>query len=88
MPLAGEQIDASLPFLSFAAGMMTAAEILKLGLPGYPFNADRVFMSTRPEISMFARDLAHREGCLCGYRDKKVHRQMNSGSRYDLLSGV
>lgn len=85
---AGEQIDASLPFLSFAAGLMTAAEILKLRLAGYPFNPDRVFMSTRPEISMFARDLAHRDGCLCESRDRNVHRQMNSGSRYDLLSGT
>jgi ThiF family len=81
-----EQVDASLPFLSFAAGMMTAAEILKLRLTGYPFNADRVFMYTRPEISLFARDLAHRHGCLCEDRDKNVHRQMNLGSQYDILS--
>jgi len=82
----GEQIDASLPFLSFAAGLMTAAEILKLGLTGYPFNADRVFMSTRPELSLLARNLMHREGCLCENRDRNVHRQMNVGSRYNSLS--
>lgn len=86
-PPDGEQIDASLPFLSFAAGMMTAAEILKLGLPGYPFNPDRVFMYTRPEISLLAGGLAHRDGCLCEDRDKIVQRQMNSGSRYDFPSG-
>lgn len=68
--------------------MMTAAEILKLGLTGYPFNADRVFMSTRPEIFLFARDLAHRDGCLCEDRDRNVHRQMNSRSRYVQLSGA
>lgn len=33
-----EQIDAALPFLSFAAGLMAAAEMLKLALPGYPFS--------------------------------------------------
>lgn len=83
-----EQIDASLPFLSFAAGMMTAAEILKLGLPGYPFSADRVFMYTRPEVSLLAGNLAHRDGCFCEGRDTGVHRQMNSSSRYDTLTGA
>jgi hypothetical protein len=39
------RIDAALPFLSFAAGAMAAAEILKLGLPGYPFAPNRVVLT-------------------------------------------
>src|SRR3546814_10802586 len=38
-PVNGKRIDAALPFLSFAAGLMTAAEILKLALPGCPFSS-------------------------------------------------
>jgi hypothetical protein len=33
-PTGEEMVDASLPFLSFAAGLMAAAEILKASLPG------------------------------------------------------
>src|SRR5205807_10596227 len=36
-PVDGKQVDAAQPFISFAAGLMAAAEILKLGLRGYPF---------------------------------------------------
>src|SRR6266508_1505036 len=43
----GEQhVDAALPFLSFAAGVMAAAEILKLTLPGFPFTSNRVVLNT------------------------------------------
>ena len=38
----GKKIDASLPFLSFMAGLMSAAEILKLSIPGYPFTQNKV----------------------------------------------
>jgi hypothetical protein len=81
----GEVVDASLPFLSFAAGLMTAAEIVKARLPGFPFNPDRVFMNTRPTISFFGRNLGHRAGCFCEERDRNVHRQMNAPSKYAKL---
>ena len=77
-----EKVDAALPFLSFAAGLMTAAEVLKLRLPGYPFSADRIILGTRPEPSLISAPLQHRSGCLCEHRNKAVHRAMLSGSRY------
>ena len=53
----GQKIDASLPFLSFAAGLMGAAEILKAGLPGYPFSPNRTSLYTpprnAPEVRLF-----------------------------------
>jgi molybdopterin/thiamine biosynthesis adenylyltransferase len=43
------RMDAALPFLSFAAGLMTAAEITKLQHGGYPHSANRVFLQIQPE---------------------------------------
>lgn len=61
----GEQIDAALPFLSFAAGLMAAAEILKLGLAGYPFTANRVALYTDPAVRAVP-------AALCGERSAFV----------------
>jgi hypothetical protein len=72
----GEQMDAALPFLSFAAGVMAAAEILKRGLPGYPFAANRVILNTRPRIRTVHAALSLRRGCICGQRSEIVYRQM------------
>src|SRR3546814_7450791 len=49
-PVNGKRIDAALPFLSFAAGLMTAAEILKLALPGCPFSSMITQYSAKAEI--------------------------------------
>ncbi|MGH7121479.1 MAG: ThiF family adenylyltransferase [Acetobacteraceae bacterium] len=72
----GEQMDAALPFLSFAAGAMAAAEILKRGLPGYPFVANRVILNTSPRIRTVHAALSLRPGCICGQRSEVVYRQM------------
>lgn len=71
-----EQMDAALPFLSFAAGAMAAAEILKLGLPGYPFAPNRVVLNTRPGVRPVHASLSFRPGCICQRRSRAVHRQM------------
>lgn len=77
-----EQVDAALPFLSFAAGLMTACEVMKLSIPGYPFSANRVILNTRPAPSLIAAPLRHRPGCFCQTRDSGIHAQMIAGSRY------
>lgn len=43
--LGEEQIDAALPFLSFAAELMTAAEVTKLAHDCYPYSTNRVFFA-------------------------------------------
>lgn len=78
----GPKIDAALPFLSFAAGLMIAAEALKLRLPGYPFSADRVILNTRPSPSLVHAPLPHRSGCFCERRNREVHHLMIAGTRY------
>ena len=80
-----KQVDAALPFLSFAAGAMAAAEILKLGLPGYPFTTNRVILNTRPALRPVPAALSIRENCLCRSRNTSVHRKMIEGTRFSNL---
>jgi molybdopterin/thiamine biosynthesis adenylyltransferase len=77
-----DKTDAALPFLSFVAGLMTAAETLKLGLPGYPFCADRVILNTRPAPLLVPAPLVHRNSCFCETRNSSLHKLMLAGTRY------
>jgi len=81
-----EPIDASLPFLSFAAGVMAASELLKTNLPGYPFTYNRTFIYTRGGTRLSQNKLVSREDCICRTRSKIVHRQMIDGTRYEHFS--
>jgi molybdopterin/thiamine biosynthesis adenylyltransferase len=80
------KMDAALPFLSFAAGSMAAAEILKLGLPDYPFTSNRVVLNTQPTVKTVGAALAQREGCICEHRSEDVHSRMITGSRFAVFS--
>jgi len=75
-------VDAALPFLSFAAGLMTAAEIVKLPMTDYPFNATQVTLNLRSDPCIIHSPLRHRPGCTCEHRNPDVHRTMVAGSRY------
>jgi hypothetical protein len=79
-------IDASLPFLSFAAGLMATSEILKSTLTGYPFNANRAYFYSRPEPRFCVAAGAIEEGCVCGSRNRQVHLEALGHSRYAFLS--
>lgn len=65
--------DAALPFLSFAAGLMTAAEIMKLNMRGYPFCRQRVTLSFRPDIHMSHTDIMRIDDCDCTTRSQTVY---------------
>jgi hypothetical protein len=71
-----EQVDAALPFLSFAAGLMTACETVKSRLPGFPFSSNRVVLYTRPTPLLTSARLHHRAGCFCETRDAGIYRAM------------
>ena len=79
-------VDAALPFLSFAAGNMAAAEILKLGLSGYPFSSNRIILNTGFSTQLIAAQLGFREQCICTHRSRDIHRRMIMGSRYEHFS--
>jgi molybdopterin/thiamine biosynthesis adenylyltransferase len=80
------QIDAALPFLSFAAGLMTAAEITKLNIPGYAFCADRIYLHTRPMLMLVPVQSSHLDACVCRTRSANVHTAMIAESKYFFLS--
>ncbi len=87
-PAMGESVDAALPFLSFAAGLMAAAEILKAGLSGYPFTSNRTTLYTHPTVSprFISTPVGQREACLCGSRNAAISRRMIEGTKYQSLS--
>jgi hypothetical protein len=74
--------DAALPFLSFAAGLMTAAEVLKLTAPGYPFSNERVMLGLKGQPFLVSTPISHRSGCLCEARRMGVYQAAIAGSRY------
>jgi molybdopterin/thiamine biosynthesis adenylyltransferase len=76
------QVDAALPFLSYTAGLMTACEVVKLALPDYPFNANRVTLSTRPSPRLVPARIPKRLSCICESRSEGVHREMIRGSKH------
>jgi ThiF family len=82
------EVDAALPFLSFGAGLMVAAEALKTALPGFPFTPHRTVFATEPSIApRFTSLTSHaRAHCVCGDRDEGIHLRMIAGSRYASLS--
>ena len=86
-PTDGKQIDAALPFLSFSAGLMAAAEILKLDLPGFPFNPVRTQFAPKSDAKLLSLPLRHRSGCLCQVsRSRVLHTRMIAGSKHAALS--
>ena len=85
-PETGEQVDAALPFLSFAAGLMAAAEIGKLRLPGFPFSGNRVFFSPVPMMWSWPKRFNGVTDACARIRSLRAHQLMIAGSRYSQLS--
>ena len=82
---AGED-DVALPFLSYAAGLMTAAEIAKVALTGKAIGRNRVFFEPRTPTLVRAVALHRKAGCVCEMRDGFVHQAAIQGSRFESLS--
>ena len=78
--------DVALPFLSYAAGLMTAAEIAKVGLTGKAVGRNRVFFEPRTPTLVRAVTLNRKAGCVCELRDASVHQAAIQGSRFASLS--
>lgn len=77
--------DASLPFLSFAAGLMAAIELVKLSVERLPSPRNRTLYFTRPEPRFVRADLTRRGGCPCTATIPTAQREMIRGSRYEHL---
>lgn len=85
----GKQVDAALPFLSFSAGLMAAAEILKLDLPGFPFAKASTQFAPRSDEKLLSTPLQAKRDCLCQVgRNPLLHARMISGTRHAALSAA
>ena len=77
--------DVALPFLSYAAGLMTAAEIAKLALTGQATSANRIFFESRTPGLFRSVGLRPNPECQCRTRDKAIHEAVIDGSRFASL---
>lgn len=82
---AQQQDDVALPFLSYAAGLMTAAEITKLTLTGNPVSPNRVFFEPTGR-GLFGVPLNRRPACACQRRSPDIYRAAIEGSLFAGLS--
>ena len=81
-----EEDDVALPFLSYAAGFMTAVEIAKVALTGEALGRNRVFFEPRTASLVRAVTLSRQAGCVCELRDASVHQAAIEDSRFSSLS--
>ena len=81
-----QEDDVALPFLSYAAGLMTAAEIAKLAISGKTRTRNRVLFEPQTKTLIRAVNLSQRQGCVCQLRDTTVHKEAIQGSRFASLS--
>ena len=82
----GDGDDVALPFLSYAAGLMTAAEIAKVSLTGKAVGRNRVFFEPRTPNLVRSVTLNRKAGCVCEIRDAAVHERAIQDSRFASLS--
>ena len=79
-----DEDDIALPFLSYAAGLMTAAEISKLALAGHTQSPSRVFYEPGRR-NLFGIALAKKQDCPYHNQDA-THEAAIRGSRFASLS--
>ena len=78
--------DVALPFLSYGAGLMTAAEIAKLALNYGAPTSNRVFFEPRTPNLVRVLPLQRKHGCTCEGRDNDAHAKVIGESRFAALS--
>lgn len=81
---ASDEDDIALPFLSYAAGLMTAAEITKIALFGYTETPNRVLYEPRGR-QLHGAAFAKKSTCPYHNRDD-IHEDAIQGSRFAELS--
>ena len=80
-----QEDDVALPFLSYAAGVMTAAEITKLALGEHIDRSNRVFFEPDGR-GLLAVPLKKNPKCACQRRNFTTYMEVIRGSRFAALS--
>lgn len=82
----GNRVDAALPFLSFWAGFLMAADLVRLGVAGYPHTPNfGSYSFRRDRFTPQLEDHGPRQGCEC-VRQGEVFAALRSKGRYRSLS--
>lgn len=76
-------VDAALPFCSFFAGLLVAADLVRGNLPGYPQVANFALLDWfGPMETIHAWDRKPRPDCICRQQRRSFHTQFNAWTRY------
>ena len=78
--------DVALPFLSYAAGLMTVAEITKLALGEQVVTRNRIFFDPGKSNPFTPVTLSRNQECSCRGRNEATHRAVIGKSRFEHLS--
>ena len=78
--------DVALPFLSYAAGLMTVTEVTKLALGGRAVTANRVFFDPGKTNLVTPVTLVRKQECPCRRHDESTYKAVIKGSRFEPLS--
>lgn len=77
-----EQIDAALPFCSLFAGLLVAAELLRLQLPIDPPVPNFALIDWKGTLDTVQKwDMLPKPGCICREQDQSVHERFNKATR-------
>ncbi len=80
------QMDAALPFLSTAAGLLAVAELLKVTTQGYPASPNFACLDFLGDLSDFVLDQRRPKGsCRCALQSR-IWAELNGASRFSSLS--
>ena len=76
-------VDAALPFCSFFAGLLVAADLVRGNLAGYPQVANfALFDWFGPMNTIHAWDRKPRPECICRQQRRSFHSHFNAATRY------
>jgi hypothetical protein len=76
-------VDAALPFCSFFAGLLVAADLVRGNLPGYPQIANFALLDWfGPMETIHAWDRKPRPDCICRQQRRSFHSQFNAATRH------
>ena len=78
-------VDASLPFLSYAAGLMIAIEAFKLA-SGEHQTSRRIYLQTRGDPPVLCLPMSPLATCSCRNRQARLHLSAIEGSKFQSLS--
>lgn len=79
-------VDAALPFLSFLAGVLIAADLVRLNLPGYPQTPNHCFFGFSDKFVANGWDRSAYENCICRKQSFDIWSNLNRMTKFAALT--